>query len=256
MTIELRVLGCSGGIGSGLRTTSFYVDHDILIDAGTGLSELTFDQLKGIDHVFITHSHLDHLACLPFLADTVGSVRDRPITVYALPEVLAILQAHLFNWKIWPDFTRIPNGDRPYMRYQPLRLGEVVKLGTRTIRQVPAYHVVPAVGYHLDSGEGSLVFTGDTTTHDALWTAVNDIENLRYLIIEAAFPDHEEALAQASKHLCPKWLGVELSKLTRPAQVLVTHLKPSASDKIVSQVLGLPGPHALQILRQGQVLRF
>ncbi|EKE18105.1 MAG: beta-lactamase-like protein, partial [uncultured bacterium] len=38
--MKLRVLGCSGGIGGRhLRTTSFLVDHDILIDAGTGAAD-------------------------------------------------------------------------------------------------------------------------------------------------------------------------------------------------------------------------
>lgn len=43
--MKLRVLGCSGGIGGiggrHLRTSSFLVDHDILIDAGTGVAELS-----------------------------------------------------------------------------------------------------------------------------------------------------------------------------------------------------------------------
>ena len=34
--MKLRVLGCSGGIGGDLRTTSLLLDHDTLIDAGTG----------------------------------------------------------------------------------------------------------------------------------------------------------------------------------------------------------------------------
>ena len=39
--MRLRVLGCSGGIGGRhLRTTSFLVDNDVLIDAGTGVGEL------------------------------------------------------------------------------------------------------------------------------------------------------------------------------------------------------------------------
>ncbi len=256
MTMELRVLGCSGGIGGALRTTSLHVDRDILIDAGTGLSDLSVDALQQIDHVFITHSHLDHVACLPFLVDTVGSIRTQAITVYAIPEVLAILQAHLFNWKLWPDFTRIPNREQPYMRFQSLRVGEQVTLGERSIRPIPANHVVPAVGYHLDSGEGSLVFSGDTTINDALWEAVNRIDNLRYLIIETAFPDQEEALAQASKHLCPRWLSAELTKLRQPAQVLVTHLKPSARTRIVNEVESLRSAHAPKVLEQGQLLRF
>jgi len=254
--MELLVLGCSGGIGASLRTTSLLVDGDILIDAGTGVGDLSVEALSRIDHVFITHSHLDHVACLPFLVDTVGALRTRPITVYGLPEVLALLQVHLFNWKLWPDFTRIPTREKPFMRYQPVRLGEQVDLGGRYIRPVPAHHVVPAVGYHLDSGAGSLVFTGDTTINEALWEAVNAIENLRYLIIETAFPDHELALAHASKHLCPQWLANELSKLKRPAEVLATHLKPSARQRIIDQVAQLSVAHPLRILEQGQRLHF
>src|SRR5258705_5612630 len=59
--MRLRVLGCSGGIGGRhLRTTSFLVDSDILIDAGTGVGDLTLAELSQIDHIFVTHSHLDH----------------------------------------------------------------------------------------------------------------------------------------------------------------------------------------------------
>lgn len=34
--MQIKILGCSGGVGGKLRTTSMLVDHDILIDAGTG----------------------------------------------------------------------------------------------------------------------------------------------------------------------------------------------------------------------------
>jgi hypothetical protein len=106
-----------------------------------------------------------------------------------------------------------------------LRLGDY-GVGRR-IRALPANHVVPAVGYHLDSGEGSLVFTGDTTTNDALWEEVNRIENLRYLIIETAFSNAERELAIASKHLTPDMLAQELAKLTRPA----AHLRLAQAGK-------------------------
>jgi len=81
--MRIKVLGCSGGIGGDLRTTSMLVDEDILIDAGTGVSDLSIEQLVKIDHVFVTHSHLDHVTSIPFLVDTVCWMRDRPITVYS-----------------------------------------------------------------------------------------------------------------------------------------------------------------------------
>ncbi|HVJ12663.1 MAG TPA: MBL fold metallo-hydrolase, partial [Burkholderiales bacterium] len=81
--MKLRVLGCSGGIGGRhLRTTSFLLDGDILIDAGTGVGDLTLAELSQIDHIFVTHSHLDHVASIPFLVDTVGGMRSKPLTVY------------------------------------------------------------------------------------------------------------------------------------------------------------------------------
>jgi len=240
--MKLKVLGCSGGIGGNLRTTSLLLDHDVLIDAGTGVNELSLTELVAIDHVFVTHSHLDHIACIPFMVDSVGFMRDRPLTIYAIEETLEILKQHVFNWKIWPDFSAIQNGQQPIMRYQPIELGETIILNGRKITAVPANHTVPAVGYHLDSGKASLVFSGDTTTNDALWKLLNKIENLRYLLIETAFSNSEKELAIVSKHLCPSLLAVELVKFKREAEIFITHLKPGEVEvtmqEIESSVLG------------------
>ena len=145
--MKLRVLGCSGGIGGNLRTTSFLLDHDVLIDAGTGVSELSLAELSVVDHIFVTHSHLDHIACIPMMIDSVWMMRERPITIYAIEETLEILRQHVFNWKIWPDFSEIPNSQQPSMRYQSIELGETVVLNGRRSTTLPANHVVPAVGY-------------------------------------------------------------------------------------------------------------
>lgn len=234
--MKLKVLGCSGGISGNLRTTSFLLDHDVLIDAGTGVGELSLTEIAMIDHVFVTHSHLDHIACIPFMLDSAGFMRDRPLTVYASEETLDILKQHIFNWKIWPDFSEIPNARQPYLRYQAMELGETVVLNGRKITSIPANHVVPAVGYHLDSGKASLVFSGDTTTNDALWRVVNKIENLRYLIIETAFSNSEKDLAVISKHLCPSMLAEELVKYKRDAEVFITHLKPGELELTMQEI--------------------
>jgi cAMP phosphodiesterase len=234
--MKLRTLGCSGGIGGNLRTTSFLLDHDVLIDAGTGVNELSLTEIGMIDHIFVTHSHLDHIACLPFMVDSAWAMRDRPLTVYAIEETLDILKQHVFNWKVWPDFSEIPSGRQPSMRYRPIRLGEAVALGARRITAIPANHAVPAVGYHLDSGNASLVYSGDTTSNDAVWEVVNRIGNLRYLLIETAFSDNEKELAMLSKHLCPSLLAGELKKFRREAEVFITHLKPGEAELTMQQI--------------------
>jgi len=254
--MKLRVLGCSGSIGGGLRTTAFLLDHDILIDGGTGVGDLTLEELRRIDHVFVTHSHLDHVACIPFLLDTVGALRERPLTLHASAETVDVLRAHLFNWKLWPDFSVIPAADAPYMRYRVMAPGEAVQIGGRTIRSLPANHVVPAVGYHIDSGRGSLVFTGDTGPCPPLWEAVNRIANLRYLIVETAFSNAEGALAGASKHLTPDLLAAELRSLAGRPEIFITHLKPVDGASTMQEVDRVAAAWAPRKLEHGQVLEF
>jgi len=254
--MKLRILGCSGGIGGNLRTTSFLLDRDVLIDAGTGVSELSLAELVEIDHIFVTHSHLDHIACIPFIVDSVGFMRGRPLTVYASEETLDILKQHIFNWKIWPDFSEIPNAKEPLIRYQVMAMGETVDLEGRKITSIPANHVVPAVGYHLDSGKASLVFSGDTARNDELWTVVNKIRNLRYLIIETAFSNNEKELAVLAKHLCPSMLAEELEKLENDAEIFITHLKPGELELTMKEIEECVKGRVPRMLMNNQILEF
>lgn len=229
------------------------LDHDILIDAGTGVAELSLTELSLIDHVFITHSHLDHVATIAFMVDTVGGMRNKPVTIHALPATIEILKDHIFNWSIWPDFARIPTPENPFLTYRPIQVGETSEIGGRRITAMPAIHTVPAVGYHVDSGTNSLVFSGDTTTNDLLWKMVNRIANLKYVIIETAFCNREKDLAIASKHLCPSMLADELAKLERSAEIYVTHLKPGEIELTMKEVEECAGQYRPRMLQNNQV---
>jgi len=252
--VKVRILGCSGGIGGRhLRTTSLIVDHDILIDAGTGVGDLPIADLAQIDHVFITHTHLDHIACLPFLVDTVGDMRNKPLTVHGTAEVIEILRRHVFNWAVWPDFSEIPTPEKPFMRFETIKVKEPVVLGTRTITALPASHTVPAVGYSIRSETAGLVFSGDTTVCPELWVEVNKIRNLRYLIIECAFSNRERRLAEMSKHLCPSMLAEELTQLERDAEVYITHLKPGQIELTMLEVEDSIGELRPRMLQNNQV---
>ena len=158
--MRIRVLGCSGGIGGDLRTTSMLIDDDILVDAGTGVGDLSIEQLVKVDHVFVSHAHLDHVTSIPFLVDTVCWMRDRPITIYSTAATIQVLKEHLFNWKIWPDFSEIPNGDQMCMVYREITVGETLDFDGRKITAIPAVHTVPATGFLLDSGNATALYLG------------------------------------------------------------------------------------------------
>jgi cAMP phosphodiesterase len=255
--MKVKVLGCSGGIGGKhLRTTALRVDNDVLIDAGTGVADLSLTELSMIDHIFLTHSHLDHIATIPFIVDTVGAMRDKPLTIYGIEETLDTLKKHIFNWSVWPDFTSIPTADKPFMRYQKIRQGQRVSIDGRTFTPLPANHTVPAVGYQIDSDRNALVFTGDTYVNDPLWKIVNRIPNLKYLIIETAFCNRELQLAVASKHLCPSLLAEELAKLERTAEIFITHLKPGEIELTMQEIEEFAGDYKPRMLQNGQVFEF
>ncbi|MGE0315624.1 MAG: 3',5'-cyclic-nucleotide phosphodiesterase [Lautropia sp.] len=256
--MELTVLGCSGGIGGGnlprgarARTTSFLLDDDVLIDAGTGVEDLSVEALAKIDHVFLSHSHLDHICALPLMVDSVGAMRRTPLVVHALAETIAALKTHVFNWVIWPDFTEIPHYERPWMRFEPITVGGVEKVGARRIRAIAANHTVPALGFHLSCDAGSIVYSGDTWPNPEFWRTVNGIRDLKYLIIENAFSNKEQDLAITAKHLYPVQLGAELENLRIEPKVLVTHLKPSDRALIAQEIAAWAGRFSPQILQSG-----
>lgn len=255
--MKLRVLGCSGGIGGrNQRTTSLLVDRDILIDAGTGVADLAIAELALIDHVFLTHTHLDHIASLPLMIDTVADRRSQPLTVYGTAAVLTILRNHIFNWAIWPDFAEVPSPEHPFLRYHEIELGQPVSLAGRELTALPVEHTVPAVGYRIDSGQASLVFSGDTGSCDAFWRAVNRIPNLRHLIIECAFSNRELRLAIISKHLCPDMLAKELQKLERDCEIYITHLKPGQIELTMEEIERCLGDFRPKMLQNNQVFEF
>lgn len=260
--MKVRVLGCSGAISKGCRTTSFLVDDDTLIDAGTGLGDLTLDEMQRIDHVFLTHSHLDHIAALPLMVDSIGGLRRTPIEIHALPGTLDALREYIFNGVIWPDFSRIPTPEAPFVRFQPIEVGQLVKVGGKCIEPLPAMHTVPAAGYAVSSGGRHWVFSGDTGRNPAFWARVNALD-VGMLVIETAFSNREADLAQRSMHLSPQSLEQELTQIdaAKDYPIYIMHTKPAETELIMAEIrhfgeasqAARGGRRALQWMQAGQV---
>ena len=259
--MKVRVLGCSGAIAKDCRTTSFLIDGDVLVDAGTGVGDLTLPEMRAIEHVLLTHSHLDHVAALPLMVDAIGSQLTRPVQVHALAGTIAALKAHIFNNVIWPDFSRIPTPEAPFIRFHEIQVGQTLELAGKRIEVLPAVHTVPAVGYAVASGKGCWVFTGDTERNPAFWRRINQL-NVAALVIETAFSNREKALAQRSLHLSPHALADELDCIDRAKSfpIYITHTKPAETELIMAEIQRLDQTqpagtglgHDIRWLRAGQ----
>ncbi len=233
--MELRILGCSGGIGGDLSTTALLIDDDILIDGGTGISELSLEQMARIRHIFVTHSHLDHIAGIPMLLDSIFEQIACPVMLYARPETLQILREHIFNWQVWPDFSCLPSAERAVLRFVAMTPGQQLRIEGRTVEMIEVNHVVPAAGYRVQNGVGSFAFSGDTTSNDGFWEALNQHDSLDLLIVESAFADEDRELSAKAHHYCPELLADDLKKLRHRPRLYLTHLKPGSEEKIVQQ---------------------
>lgn len=235
--MQLRVLGCSGGIGEGLRTSSYLVDDDVLLDAGTGVGDMTLDAMRKLRHLFITHSHMDHIASIPLLVDTLFSElnNQKALVVHARPETIATFQQHIFNWEIWPDFTELPTKKSPVLEFRPMLPGDVVEIDGRLIEMIEVNHTVPAAAYTVKTADRVLAYSGDTTTNDNLWQVLNAYDRVDFMIVESAFGNHDLKLAKLAHHYCPSLLQADLKKFRHNPRVGISHLKPGDEVQIMQE---------------------
>ncbi|MCM2252093.1 MAG: 3',5'-cyclic-nucleotide phosphodiesterase [Ramlibacter sp.] len=260
--MKVRVLGCSGAIARDCRTTSFLIDADLLVDAGTGVGDLTLEEMGCVRHVVLTHAHLDHVAALPLMVDAIASRLARPIQVHALAGTIAALKSHLFNDVIWPDFSSLPTPAAPFVDFHEIQVGQTLRIGGKRIEVLPAVHTVPAVGYAVSAGGRNWIFTGDTERNPAFWKRVNELD-VAALVIETAFSSRERELAQRSLHLSPQALAGELDCIARGKSfpIYITHTKPAETELIMSEIQKFdqtrpsePVAHDIRWLRAGQEL--
>ena len=234
--MKIRVLGCSGGIAKGVATTSFLIDDDILIDAGTGVGDLSIMEMQRLKHIFITHSHLDHIGSIALLIDTLFEhLVDQPIIVHAGRATIKVLKKHIFNWSIWPDFMVLPNKSQAVLKLEAMTCGSMLEIEGRFIEMIAVNHSVPGVAYRVESQGKSFAFSGDATTNDSLWAALNKKDSLDLLFVESAFANKDAEIARLAYHYCPQMLAEDLPKLKHRAKVCITHLKPGEEELIMKE---------------------
>jgi len=229
------------------------IDEDILIDCGSGVGDLTLDEMAKIRHVFLTHSHLDHVAFLPLLVDSIFERIDQPIVIHALPATIHALREHIFNWAIWPDFAQLPVVNKPVMTYQEHKAGDVCLVDGRKITSISMNHIVPTVGYRVESTDGAcFAFTGDTTTNDTFWDELNGHGRLDLLLLEVAFSNAYEELSNTARHYCSNTMAADLIKLKHDPYIYLTHHKPEENNIIIDEIKQLLPDREIKQLRNNQ----
>jgi phosphoribosyl 1,2-cyclic phosphodiesterase len=254
----IRALGAYGGKGKNKSTTSLQIAKDIVIDAGNIFGGLG-DDAEYIDHILLTHSHMDHIADIPFLIDAYFDLRYKPLKIYGLKETIDSLKKNILNWEIWPDFSAIKllHADTMAIEFIEITPYEEFCINDIHIKSIPVNHIVPCIGYVIKrSDESSLLFTSDTYTCDTIWSELNNNTSIDSIVIDVAFPSRLSQVAKSSKHLTPTLLSEELKKLKRDNVVIyINHLKPNVVDEITEEIkeLGILD-NGGKILKDGDIL--
>lgn len=254
--MKIRVLGAYGAEGLAQRPSAFLVDERILIDGGTVGGALATSEQLTIEHALVSHSHLDHIAGLAYLTETLALCEaERPLTIASLEPVVAALRTSIFNDTVWPDFTRLPTPGRPVLRFRALTEDAEQRVGDHWVTPVPVTHTVPTSGFIVHDGTSALIYSGDTGPTDALWKAARELTELRAVILECAFPNRLAGLAEIARHMTPELIRRELDKMPEDVPVLIFHVKPQFYDEI-GEELGAIGSARIAMAEQDKTYLF
>ncbi len=253
--MRIKVLGASGSDLPGYHLSSFLLNNKILFDAGGITGSLNFKSQQKIEHIFITHAHLDHIRDIPFLADNlIVSGSAKSIKIYSIKEVLDDIKKHLLNHRLWPDFTVIPNVQNSILRLNIIKEESPILIDGYKITAYRMSHTVPSVGYLVEKDGKAFFYTGDTGPAKTSWKKLSD-KKLNALIIEVSFSDKMKELAIKTGHLTAELVFEDLKIFHhKPERIFITHIKPFYRKQIEEE-LKKCSDYKIKILQGGEIIK-
>jgi ribonuclease BN (tRNA processing enzyme) len=256
MVMKIQVLGGHGGVALGFSTTSFLINDILLLDAGAVASALSIEDQCRIEHILISHCHLDHTKDLAFLCDNCFGLRSAPFQVYTHNTVKKVILDHLLNDIVWPDFSKLPTPENPTILFNGLEHEQKFRISGFEVTPVPVKHPLDAMGFIIEKGDVAVLFTVDTASTDRIWEVAGKFKNLKAIFTEVSFPNRMQLVADLSDHHTPQTFAKELAKMPKDIPIILTHMKPSYREEILGELkaLNLSGVNVLE--EDGQLFHF
>jgi ribonuclease BN (tRNA processing enzyme) len=243
------------GASNSQYATSYVINNTVAIDAGSiGFYEQPRDQ-AAIRHVFLSHTHMDHLASLPTLLENIADLSETPVTLHASEEVQQCLRLDLFNGRLWANFLDLTHDNKPFVVVRTIASGQSVEVDGLRITPVAVDHIVPTLGFIIEDGSAAVVIPSDTGPTEEIWRRASQTPNLKAVFLEATFPDDMGSLADLTKHHTPASFIREMEKLPRPVPFFAVHLKARFREQLTRELLA-HRPTGLQIAKIGTTYEF
>ncbi|MEW4454852.1 MBL fold metallo-hydrolase [Bremerella sp. JC817] len=223
-------------------TTSVLIDGHLAIDTG-GLPYLrTVEEQRQVDHILLTHSHIDHIGGLPIFIDNTYQPTPQCPEIYAGSATWDSLEKHIFNDLIWPNLDRIGGTEAPFYRKHVVDAHRSFTVGKYQVTPIPMEHIVPTLGYLLEEETGNVLFAWDTAPFPEFVKMIDSISNLKAIFLDASFPNKLGWLAEKSQHTTPSQFGRMVEQVPSNVRVIAMHLKPGHHDELIEELqqLNLP----------------
>ncbi|MFN0056330.1 MAG: 3',5'-cyclic-nucleotide phosphodiesterase [Planctomycetales bacterium] len=254
--MNIKIIESAGSGATGQQVLISYVCNEtVAIDAGCLGLMTPLDSQRRIRHIFLSHSHIDHTASLPSFLDNVYVPGPESVVIHALPDTLDSLKRDFFNDRVWPDLLRLSRAETPFLRLQPLTPERPVQVDGLSITPLELNHVVPTVGFVIADAHGAVAIVSDTAPSERVWEALNALDNLRAVFLEASFPESMAWVAEKAMHLTPLLFRGELAKLRRSVPTIAVHLKPAYREALIEELHSLRLPQ-LEIGVPGAMYRY
>lgn len=260
MSIAVKIKLVGSACGNGVQhqfLMSYQVNDTIALDAGCiGLITPVAEQRR-IEHVFLSHSHIDHLASLPIFIDNVFTPGPQCPKIYCTAEVQAVLRQDMFNDRLWPDVIRLSAAESAFLEFRTIAPGDVVEADGLRISLVPLNHVVPTLGFILEdpqTGDAAAIIS-DTGPTNEIWDRLAELaqlDRLKLVFLEASFPNRMQWLADKSLHLTPRTFAEQSARLPASVRLVAVHLKPDFHAQIAAELAALGRPQ-LEIGKANQI---
>lgn len=241
MENSIKILGAFGSKSNDLNSTCIQLTEKVLIDAGNIVAALGVDSVK-IEHIILSHSHLDHILDIPFLIDSFYEKREKPLIIYGIKDTISDVKKYILNEKIWPDFSKINllHSNEKSIIFKEVDYGDILEFENVSVKIIPNNHTSSSCAFVITKEDDALLFSSDTYHCDSIWDEINTNKKIKTLIIDVSFPSKFEKIAYESKHLTPKLLKQELNKLKRnDVTIHVNHLKPLYISQIKQELYKL-----------------
>jgi ribonuclease BN (tRNA processing enzyme) len=219
--------------------TTFVINGTVAIDAGALGFWADMEAQSRVEHVFLSHSHADHVASLPMFVTNTLDRRPRRAAVHGHAPVLDSLSRDLFNGRVWPDFLRPASGEGPLLDMVETEAGRATDVGGLRVTPIPVDHPVPTMSHLVDDGDAAVVISTDSAPTREIWRAAARVPRLKAVFLGASFPEEEAALAAVAGHLTPGQVGAELDKIGAGVPVFAVHIKPGHREAVVRQLRAL-----------------